>query len=41
MSSNVIRTLRFAGYAIALGFAGYILWVAVVGPAILLLLAPR
>lgn len=36
---DLARTVRLAGIAVGIGFLGWLLWVAVVGPAIILLLA--
>ncbi len=38
---SVVKTLRTLGIVIGIAFIGLLLWVAVVGPAILLLLKPR
>jgi hypothetical protein len=37
----MVRMLRQLGIFIGLAFVGYFLWVAIVGPAILLLLKPH
>ena len=37
----VVRMLRQLGIFVGLAFLGFLLWVAVIGPAILLLLKPR
>jgi hypothetical protein len=37
----VLQALRTMGIIIGLAFLGFMLWVAVIGPAILLLLSPR
>jgi hypothetical protein len=37
----MVRMLRQLGIFIGLAFLGYLLWVAIVGPAILILLKPR
>jgi hypothetical protein len=37
----MVRMLRQLGIIIGLAFLGFMLWVAVIGPAILILLKPR
>jgi hypothetical protein len=37
----MVRMLRQLGIFVGLAFLGFLLWVAVIGPAILLLLKPR
>jgi hypothetical protein len=37
----MVRMLRQLGILIGLAFLGFLLWVAVIGPAILLLLKPH
>jgi hypothetical protein len=37
----MVRMLRQLGIFIGLAFLGYLLWVAIVGPAILILLKPH
>ncbi|HEY6875707.1 MAG TPA: hypothetical protein VI384_05045 [Candidatus Dormibacteraeota bacterium] len=39
--SSFGRSLRIAGYAVGAMFVAWLLWVAVVGPAALILLRPR
>jgi hypothetical protein len=37
----VLRALRTVGIVIGLAFVAFMLWVAVIGPSLLLLLKPR
>ena len=37
----VLQALRTAGIVIGVAFLGFMLWVAVIGPALLLLLKPQ
>jgi multisubunit Na+/H+ antiporter MnhC subunit len=39
--SPVLQVLRTMGIVIGVAFLGFMLWVAVIGPAILLLLNPH
>ncbi|HUZ86207.1 MAG TPA: hypothetical protein VNF26_04600 [Candidatus Baltobacterales bacterium] len=38
---DLARTLRLAGIAVGVVFLGWLLWIAVLGPSIMLLLKPR
>jgi tetrahydromethanopterin S-methyltransferase subunit F len=38
---DLARALRIAGIAVGVMFAGWLLWIVLIGPAVLLLLRPR
>jgi len=38
---DVAKALRIAGIAVGVMFAGWLLWIVLLGPSILLLLRPR
>jgi hypothetical protein len=38
---DLARALRIAGITVGVMFAGWLLWIVLIGPAILLLLRPR
>jgi hypothetical protein len=38
---DLARALRVAGIAVGLVFVGWLLWIVLIGPAVLLLMHPR
>ena len=38
---DLARALRIAGFAVGVMFAGWLLWIVLIGPAILFVLRPR
>jgi hypothetical protein len=38
---DVAKAIRVAGITVGLMFAGWLLWIVLIGPAILLLMHPR
>jgi tetrahydromethanopterin S-methyltransferase subunit F len=38
---DLARAIRIAGIAVGLMFAGWLLWIVLIGPAVLLLMHPR
>jgi tetrahydromethanopterin S-methyltransferase subunit F len=38
---DLARAIRIAGIAVGLMFAGWLLWIVLIGPAVLVLMHPR